>query len=292
MAHKIGIGGLPNSGKSFSRRYIPDGENVIVLAPSNKAPHLRTSAEQPVKPFDVKTANFENITAAVDGMLSKGVTNIHQLIDFWNQKLPVGAFKPENLTGNVQAVEKLAFLPIWLNFVSKHLPWIHTVIIPDFTHYISRVISSPDFIERKAGGEAYQRFWELAGEALRHFIISIDSLRHNLIVVTEYHAEYDETLPGFDLFVPAGKMLTEKFKPPSYYDILLFTDVKLPEEDTQKAEYRFVTRATRKYPNARTMDLFDQTYIPNNLQSVIDKVREYLGIPWVPWVAPAAAKTK
>lgn len=277
MAHKVAIAGLPNSGKSFSRRTIKDGENVIILSPSNKATHLKDSKGKTLQPFGVKTAKFSSSEEAIKGL---SVSNIHQVLSRWNKELKPGSFKPENITGNFQLIESLTDLPIWMQFVSKHLPWIHTVIIPDFTHFISRVISDDGFINRKAGGEAYQRFWELAASALKNFIISIDNYRHDLIVVTEYHAEFDSDTGFYDIFVPAGKMLTEKFKPPSYYDILVFTDVQMPEDDEEDAKYRFVTKPTRKYPYARTMNLFEQTYIENDLQLVLDRVREYLGIPW------------
>lgn len=292
MGHKLGIGGVPNSGKSFSRRTIKDGENVIILAPSNKATHLKTTEGVPLKPFDIRTSSFANSEQACAALGAKhGVNSIHSLLKYWTDVLPEGTFTPENITGNIQVIEKLEHLPIWTEFVSKHLPWVHTIIIPDFTHFISRVISTDEFIQRKAGGEAYQRFWELAGSALRHFIISIDKLRHNLLVVTEFHAEHNEALDNFDIFVPAGKMMTEKFKVPSYYDILLFTDVKMPEEDDGEPQYRFVTKPTRRYPYARAMNLFPQTYIDNDLQAVIDKVRDYLGIPWTKWQAPEKKKT-
>lgn len=280
MGHKVGIAGLPNTGKSFSRRDIPDGENVFLLIPSIKATHIKDSKGVPLKPFDIKTANFENIQKALASQAD--VKNVHNLISKWNAKLPIGTFKPENLTGNVQLIESLSDLPIWLNFISKHLTWIHTVIIPDFGHYIGRVISTDEFINRKAGGEAYQRFWELAATALRTFIMVVDNLRNDLVVVTEYHADWDEALGGYDIFVPAGKMLTDKFKVPSYYDILLFTDVKILDEgeENERADYRFVTRPTKRYPYARAMNLFTDTYIPNDLHRVLTTVREYLGIPW------------
>lgn len=290
MAYKIGIAGVPNSGKSYSRRTIPDGENVFLLMPSIKAAHLRTSKGVPLKTFDVKTANYPNAEAAIKAAKEKGVTSLNHLIAYWNTVLPEGSMTPDNVLGNIQQVEHLENLPHWLLFISKHMPWIHTVIIPDFTHYISKVISTEEFIHRKAGGDAYQRFWELAGTALRNFVLFIDKLRKDLLVVTEYHSEFDEPLGGYDIFVPAGKMLTDKFKVPSYYDILLFTDVKMPEEEEGEPEYRFATRPTRRYPYARAMNIFESLYIPNDLNLVISKVREYLGIEWVPWKAPEKAK--
>lgn len=281
MAHKLGIAGLPNSGKSYSRRSIPDGENTFLLMPSYKATHITDTKGAPLRTFDIKTTSFPNKAAYIEKL---GLRTEHQLVHYINTKIKPGAIKKENLLGNTQMVSELNDLPIWLRFISDHLPWIHTVIIPDFTHFISRVISTDEFINRKAGGEAFQRFWELAAKALRNFILSIDNYREDLIVVTEYHAEYDENLPGYDIFTPAGKMLKEKFLIPSYYDILLFTDVKTSgddglDEEQEKSDYRFVTKPTKRYPYARAMNLFESTYIPNDLQEVLTIMREYIGIP-------------
>lgn len=273
MAHKLGIAGIPNSGKSFSRRTIKDGENVFILMPSVKATHIKDSKGKPLKRFDISTPKFKNKAEYIHRLNAK---NVHMLISYMNSQVKPGLVTKDMIKGNVEVVKNLVDLPIWLEFISKHLTWIHTVIIPDFTHFISEVIATDEFISRKAGGEAYQRFWELAASALRNFVLSIDNYREDLIVVTEYHAEFDENIQGFDIFSPAGKMLKEKFLVPSYYDILLFTDVETT--DGGKNNYRFVTDRTQRYPFARAMNIFGQTYIDNDLQLVLTKMREYLAI--------------
>lgn len=277
MSFKIGIAGLVNSGKSFSRTFIPDGENVFLITPSLKATYIKTTDGKPLQNFNVKTKSYTSIE---DAVLKLNAPSRQDLIRTWNRDLPAGSFKKENLLGNIQQIDNLNNLPIYLEFVSKHLPWIHTIILPDFTHHISNVISDPVFIGRKAGGDAFQKFWELAGESLRNFIISNDKYRQDLLIVTEYHAEFNEAMQGYDIYVPAGKMLNEKFKIPSYYDFLFFTDVKTTNEgeEGEKAEYRFVTKPTKKYPQARAMNLFEPTYIPNNLAVVLATVRQHLGL--------------
>jgi hypothetical protein len=112
---------------------------------------------------------------------------------------------------------------------------------------------------------------------LNNFITSIDELREDLLVVTEYHCEYNESNGMFEIFVPGGKMLKEKFLPDSYYDVLLYTHVVEEDGTPQSQRYKFVTHRSDKY-NARCLNLFEETYIPNDLQLVIDKVREYIGI--------------
>ena len=125
-----------------------------------------------------------------------------------------------------------------------------------------------------------QKVWELAGEALRNFITVVDSLRDDLIVVTEYHADYSIEQGSYQMYTPAGKMLTEKFKPETYYDVLLQTEALVEDTDGEPIrKYSFVTEKTSKYPLARCMGIFEETKVPTNLKTVLEKVREVLGMP-------------
>jgi len=279
MSFKVGIAGLTNTGKSYSRRTIPDGENVFLITPSQKTTNLVTSKGEQLNTFDFTTDKYKNIQHAVSSIAS--VNNEVQLIKSWNAKVEPGHLKPENLKGNIKQIDNLELLPPYIEFVSKHLPWIHTLILPDFTHHISNVISKEEFIARRAGGEAFEKFWELAGAALRNFILSIDDYRSSLLVVTEFHAHYNENRFGYEIFVPAGNMLTGKFLVPSYYDFLLFTDVKTINEgeDNERADYRFVTRSIKRYPDARSLNLFEDLFIPNDLNLVLQTVRKHLNLP-------------
>jgi hypothetical protein len=277
MAYRIGIVGFENTGKSFSRRKIRDGENVLILAPSFKSTWLRDSQDKPCKSLEVIGKNFKNFEEAKKYL--NVPTNSH-VIKALSQQPPT--LKRENMPGSIAVVKDIQHLPLWLNFVSSHMPWIHTVILPDFTHFISEIISKKTFIERKQGGDAYQRFWELAGDALQSFILATDSLRPDLFVVTEYHAELNEALGSTHIFSSGGKMLNEKFKPASYYDVMLYTHTIFNDEG-EIERYCFVTRPTKLYPQARCLDLFKDTYIENDLQIVLDKVREKEGLPVVPY---------
>ena len=279
MGIRLGIAGPVNSGKSFGRRTIPDGENVMVLAPSMKATHLRTSSGKPSGYFkmskkraDGTIANEKELYAAA------GVANRLELLHKINNEKQPGTWD-FIYEGSIALIHSLAELPIWMKFINLHMPKIHTVIQPDFTHYISNYISGKQFINRKAGGEAYQRFWELAGESLENFILLTDHLREELVVITEYHAEFTVEKGEFELYVPAGKMMTEKFKPESYYDIFLYTDV-LYAENGDAVSYDFITRKNKKYPDARAMELFEPR-ISNDWQPILNKVRDYYGVPLV-----------
>ena len=270
MAYKIGIVGLSNTGKSFSRRTIKNGEDVFILSPSHKALHIRDSEGKPLKQLKVSSSSYADLE-----QIAKSRTTTINASGRALLTAPAGSL---NITGNYFVMKDIQYLEDWIRFISVKMPHIKMLILPDFTHYISEVIANKNFILRKSGGEAFQRFWELAADALNNFITSIDELREDLLVVTEYHCEFNEANNMYEIFVPGGKMLKDKFLPDSYYDVMLYTHV-LEDADGVKQEdrYKFVTRRTDKY-NARCLNLFEEAYIPNDLQLVSDKVREYVGI--------------
>lgn len=274
MAVKLGLIGLPNTGKSFSRKTIKKGEEVFVIAPSRKGMHLTTSDGNPIQKFNI---SFEDLKTTEEIIKNKGYGNTEAILAKI-LTLSDDVAKKFTFSGNWLLCKDLSKLETCLKFVSEKLPHIKTIILPDFTHFVSGVIADPAFIKRKAGGEAFQRFWELAGDTLNNFIGSIDDLRDDLIVVTEYHSEYDEVADVYEIFVPAGKMLKEKFKVDSYYDYMIYTHVNIPEGGEVKAnDYKFVTKRTGKY-NARSSGLFEETYISNDLELVLTNMRKQLGI--------------
>ena len=260
MALKVGICGPPNSGKTFSRTFLTQGEKVFVIAPSAKAMKIKTSEGKAIKRLNPQTKTFEELypghspSKVMKGLMKSDLTG-------------------KKFTGNY-IIADLEDVETLLKFVNIYKPEINTIILPDFTHYISKVLASKSFIMRKSGGEGFQRFWELAGEVLENLMLSIDNLREDLIVVTEYHTEYDADLEEWVIFTPGGKMLTEKFKLESYYDYLLFTYVDKQENGIiSPNDYKFITRRWKNYP-ARAGELFKETLINNNLQTVLDALRK------------------
>jgi hypothetical protein len=268
MAYKIGLVGLTNTGKSYSRRTIKKGEEVFILSPSQKALHIKDSNGNPLRPLNIKTKISDNINQVAEKL------GLHK---FALAKKLLAVDADIEISGNYLIMNDIKYLEDWLKFIDRKMPHIKILILPDFTHYISEVISQKEFIQRKSGGDAFQRFWELAGDLLNSYITSIDLLREDLMVISEYHAEFNEANQVYEIFVPGGKMLKEKFLPDSYYDFLLYTHVMDDDSSLkQNDRYKFVTRRTEKY-NARCLDLFDEPFVPNDLQSVIDKVNDYLG---------------
>lgn len=269
MALRIGIAGYQNSGKSYSRKFIDKGENCFIIAPSHKMTHLTNSKNEPLKRLDFKTEKVASIKEAV---IKTGM-NRNAIV-----KASIAKDDIENIIGNWDVVDNLQYLTSYLDFVVQKMPHIDVIILPDFTHYISKILATKSFIDQKSGGGAFQRFWELAANALNSFFLYIDKLPEDLIVVTEFHIEFDESAEMYRIFVPGGKMLNDKFLADSYYDILLYTHVESEDDFPEDADrYKFVTKRIGKY-NARCAGIFKDAYIENNLQEVINRVKAYNGL--------------
>lgn len=278
MAVKIGIAGPFNSGKSFARRTLVHGENAFVLMPSAKAAHLTDSKGRPVRYFTVNGKTMQQqLREKREQNPNLETRDLLPVIG----RLSQDKEKKVVLEGNFTIEKKLENLPAWLELIDLYMPHIKTLILPDFTHYVSHVLASEAFIKRKAGGEAFQRYVDLAGLILRSFIETIDELRPDLLVVTEYHVERNEDDPEstWRIFSPGGRMINEKFLLESYYDFFLMTHVERPTGENKDTDpvYSFVTKRWKNY-NARCANLFDTALIPNDLQMVTEKVRGYSGM--------------
>ncbi|HAY89267.1 MAG TPA: hypothetical protein DCY51_07485 [Bacteroidetes bacterium] len=270
MAHRIGIVGGPNTGKSFSRRNLKNGSEAFVLSPSQKVLHLYDKDGDPVKRLNVSTQKSPSMEALLEAMK---VSNRHSVVlNLMRKNVPA------KYTGHWEVVHKINYLKDYMDMVDRHMPHIKYLFLPDFTHYISRIVASKEFMDRNSGGQAFARFWDLAADALNSFFIHSDTLREDLFVITEFHSEYNQEAEEYKIFIPSGKMLGEKFLPDSYFDIMLYTHIEKDEQgEVTPDSYKFVTRRWGKY-NARSMDIFEDKLIPNDMQLVLDTTKKALGI--------------
>jgi hypothetical protein len=267
MAIKIAIVGEENTGKSMSRAFLNKPEECFVLAPSNKNIYLRDKKTKKTLP-----------RLSVEDNQGRDLRQIIESLGGPDEALTLMSRNEEvyKTSGNHLWVRNISHVAGFLRFISAKMPNIKLIIIPDFTHYLSHIMASKAFIRRKSGGEAFQRFWELAADALNNIVEVIDELREDLVIVTEYHSQYNEVLDKFEVFVPGGQMLNDKFKIASYYDYIFETHIEVNEDKSVNADgYKFVTRKWDKYQLARSGDMFlgeSEKFIPNNLQLIIDKL--------------------
>jgi hypothetical protein len=274
MALKMGLLGGPNTGKTFSQAFLTRPEEVFVLSPTDKVKHLGAKGDYKIKFFNVSYDGKSFDDTAKHYGLANDLALIRKMMmeDMRDDKLAV--------TGDYFMVSKIKSLAAWKTFIPKYMPQKRIIWTNDFSHYISGIAASDEFRARTSKDQAFARFWDLAADALNNVFTA--PMPSNMIDLTEFHIDYSEVEQKYIIFVPMGKMLTEKFKPESYFDVALFSRV-VPWEDQrdQMERYKFVVIPKGWY-DGRNMGLLDdiadsEGEINNyRLQEVLDKVLAYL----------------
>jgi hypothetical protein len=279
MGIRVGLLGAPNTGKSFGRSYL-NGEDCFAILPSTKEPYLYKKGTYPDNPKLVDKLVFftekNPTTESVAGHASIG----------WNAQskdTPEVAImkrilkKPSladtiKFSGNYYVASTMLDIPVVAEFIEKFTP-IRVIIIADFTHFLTNIMGTESF----QNSSGYGKFVKVAIQTLNIFFTeSIDKMDEDMIVITEYHLEEREG-KATGIFVPSGKMLKDHFKPESYFDILLGSQWISPEVDPtlkKNERYVYLTERTVDFEYVRDLGMFEESKIPNNLQLVIDKIRQ------------------
>jgi hypothetical protein len=100
-------------------------------------------------------------------------------------------------------------------------------------------------------------------------------LRDDIIVFYFTHPE--EVLDGGDIIgykiKTAGKLIDNQINLEGLFTVVLYTNVEESKDGT--VNYQFVTNRFRKYPAKSPDGMFAITKIDNNLQTVVDTIKEY-----------------
>lgn len=176
--------------------------------------------------------------------------------------------KENNPQGNMIKSSHTSTALTWLDFISKNMPHIKNVVIDDNTHQ-----SSMEFKRRmKEGG--WERFNDIAGNMI-DIVEKSASLRGDLVVFILHHTteEGDGVLEEKTTkAMTLGKLVDTKMSSyESFFTVVLLAKKRAKDEDI---EYGFLTRdvnSTTKAP----MGMFDETFIPNDLQLVREAIESY-----------------
>jgi hypothetical protein len=74
-----------------------------------------------------------------------------------------------------------------------------------------------------------------------------------------------------------GKMLDDKINLEGLFTIVVFTEIRPQEEDIQE-RYKFSTQTDSESTAKAPMGMFDEKYIPNDLQFMAEKINDFYGI--------------
>jgi ABC-type dipeptide/oligopeptide/nickel transport system ATPase component len=156
-----------------------------------------------------------------------------------------------------------------LKAISEKRPEIDTIIIDD-----AGFIMQTEFFAR-AGEKGYDKFSEI-GQHMFQVLNTAKNLRDDLHIVFLFHAEnvFSGQIIVDSRIKTIGRMLDDKYEPQALMTVCLFTRV---EEVDGVTTYNFVTNKFEKYPAKSPKGLFEDNLIPNDLNLVINKLKEYYG---------------
>lgn len=176
----------------------------------------------------------------------------------WSKDNPNGNFVN---TSDVEAIGKI------LAYINVKRPEIKNVVIED-----SQYLMSFEAMDR-AKEKGFEKFTDIAQKFYSVLKAGI-MMRDDLNVIVLCHAENDGSVdyPHYKIKT-IGKMIDNTITVEGLFTYVFFTDVSTDAEG--KVQYRFITHSDGTNTAKTPIDCFEDDYIPNDLQYVIDKIDEY-----------------
>jgi len=196
------------------------------------------------------------------------------IINVARKELPFkGAEKLYNLESkNYMEVDDINQITTLLQQISEKALHIKTIVMDDAIYSMSFLMM------KKANEVGFGKFVNLAKD-VTNMLTTARKLRNDLKVFYITHSENiedDGHIVGQKIKT-IGKALDNQIVLEGLFTICLYTHVG--EDKDEKATYHFVTNRFKNYPAKSPMDMFAETLIPNDLQTVCDTIDSYYAEP-------------
>lgn len=175
----------------------------------------------------------------------------------------------ENPKGNLLNTTSAEVILQTMEYINAKRPEIKHVIIDD-NQYIAA-----DHLMAKAKEVGYAKFTD-AALMIYKIATKGKSLRDDLIIFILNHQDVTVDSEG-DVKIKAktaGKMIDNQITYEGLFSIVLFTYKKETKTGT---EYGFITNGDPKSTAKSPMGMFETKEIPNDLQKVVEKIKEFQG---------------
>ena len=152
--------------------------------------------------------------------------------------------------------------------ISKNAPHVKTIVIED-----SNYIMGFNMVA-KATETGFTKF-SLMAKDMVELLRTTRQLRDDLVVFYFTHPETVEDAGEIISYKmkTAGKLIDNQINLEGLFTVVLYTNVEEKKDGTM--EYSFVTNRYRKIPAKSPDGMFEEIKLENNLQTVIEKIREY-----------------
>lgn len=175
---------------------------------------------------------------------------------------------PEEL-GNFYTTTSVDNVVTMLKLINSKMAWIKYVIIDDFQYFMA--FEAMD----RAKEKGYEKFTEMAQHAYS-VLKNAMNLRDDLYIVVSTHSEnIGDRVNQYLKIKTLGKMLDSVITLEGLFTYVLFTTIEKDEEN--KPRYMFKTNSDGTCTAKSPMGLFDELLIDNDLNMVIQRIKEYNG---------------
>lgn len=171
------------------------------------------------------------------------------------------------ISGNFYSSSSVEQIGKVLQVIDKKMPEITTVVIDDFQY-----IMGFEAMDR-AKEKSYDKFTDMAQHAYQVLKTAMN-MRDDLNIVVSTHSENigDRINPYFKMKT-LGKMLDSVITLEGLFTYVLFTTVQRDDEGTPT--YKFITNSDGTCTAKSPMGLFNDIYVDNDLNYVVNRIKEY-----------------
>lgn len=184
-----------------------------------------------------------------------------------NKKYPTFNVADGKMNGNFYATSNVDQIGKMLQIIDKKMPHITTVVIDDYQYVMG--FEAMD----RAKEKSYDKFTDMAQHAYQVLKTAMN-MRDDLYVVVSTHSENTgDRINPYNKMKTLGKMLDSVITLEGLFTYVLFTTIQ--RDDDNKSSYKFITNSDGTCTAKSPMGLFDDTYVDNDLNMVINRIKEY-----------------
>lgn len=184
-----------------------------------------------------------------------------------NKKYPTFNIADGKISGNFYATSNVDKIGQMLQIIDKKMPHITTVVIDDYQYVMG--FEAMD----RAKEKSYDKFTDMAQHAYQVLKTAMN-MRDDLYVVVSTHSENTgDRINPYNKMKTLGKMLDSVITLEGLFTYVLFTTIQ--RDDDNKSSYKFITNSDGTCTAKSPMGLFEDTYIDNDLDAVIRRIKEY-----------------
>jgi len=150
-----------------------------------------------------------------------------------------------------------------MRYVNGNMPHVKNLVIDDAQFVMVKEMFA------RSQEKGYDKFTDMAQHA-SEMLTMPDTLRHDLNVIFMWHTELDD---GVYCAKTCGKMLKEKMQPETLFTYVVMTKILRQKEG--ECKHVFVVKSDGTSTVKTPMGMFDEMYIDNDLQVLLNNIKKY-----------------